>query len=686
MRKMGKKVTAAVLTALMTFSPVMGEAAVYAMPETVGEEDLAGGTYEQADDLPDTAVTEDAAGTVETSDLIYEADGTEGDPADAKALTAEDTEALNGAEDTDVKEENEALDGSEAGEPSDEEVTGADDISSPGGETVIPVTEGRVLRLADYGTGIQKDQHIYFGHMDQNAYNYWDPEGEQKPYWRVLDPEKDNTGAGNSILVMSEMLWGNNPDKFGDGGIAFNADREKGTAWKGSDAKNWCGSFLANVFTENERAAIKAVSKKDEAVTGEWKVGYLENDKVFFLSVQELEQYLGALATEYQAQYTNRGIEAWWLRNPAWSIDKAVAAVKYFIQPLDVSGERCARPAFNINRSNILFTSAAYGGKVSGAPGATALVAVADKGTRDWKLTIKDTSRAFSAAREGSGNVAPGSVVKVRYTGAKPGSNEYVSAVLCDSTGTALFYGRLVNNSVSGTVDVTLPQSLDAGNTYKLHVFSEQYNGDNRTDFASGMSTIDLKIPMSIKDTVLAKTELKYNGNVRIPAVTTLSGKRLTENVDYTKVIKKKGKKVNNPKSVGTYKMTLKGIGNFYGTVTFTYKIVKANNTLKVRTKKVTYNYKLSRIKSRDAQIKGTKLYRFTDTGVGKLSYSLYSAKKGSKNYKSKFKVNSKTGMMTVKKGLGKGTYRVKVKVKAKGNKSYKPKTVTLSYKIVVKK
>lgn len=54
------------------------------------------------------------------------------------------------------------------------------------------------------------------------------------------------------------------------------------------------------------------------------------------------------------------------------------------------------------------------------------------------------------------------------------------------------------------------------------------------------------------------------------------------------------------------------------------------------------------------------------------------------KQYAKKFIVNGKTGRITVKKGVKKGTYRLKVKVKASGSKTYKAKikTVTVIIKV----
>jgi hypothetical protein len=69
----------------------------------------------------------------------------------------------------------------------------------------------------------------------------------------------------------------------------------------------------------------------------------------------------------------------------------------------------------------------------------------------------------------------------------------------------------------------------------------------------------------------------------------------------------------------------------------------------------------------------------------GKLSYKLVSAKKGKKSFKKKFNINAKTGKITVKKKLKRGTYKVKVKVKAAGNANYKAsawKAVTFNVQV----
>ena len=69
------------------------------------------------------------------------------------------------------------------------------------------------------------------------------------------------------------------------------------------------------------------------------------------------------------------------------------------------------------------------------------------------------------------------------------------------------------------------------------------------------------------------------------------------------------------------------------------------------------------------------------------MTYTLSSAKNGSKSFKKYFKINKKTGMVTIQKNkkMKKGTYTVKVKVKAAGNANYKASAVkTVTFKVKV--
>ena len=72
------------------------------------------------------------------------------------------------------------------------------------------------------------------------------------------------------------------------------------------------------------------------------------------------------------------------------------------------------------------------------------------------------------------------------------------------------------------------------------------------------------------------------------------------------------------------------------------------------------------------------KSIKFIKKGKGAISYKKASGNK-------KIIVNKKNGKITVKKGLKKGTYKVKVKVTAAGNSSYKAATKTVTVTVKVK-
>ena len=115
-----------------------------------------------------------------------------------------------------------------------------------------------------------------------------------------------------------------------------------------------------------------------------------------------------------------------------------------------------------------------------------------------------------------------------------------------------------------------------------------------------------------------------------------------------------------------------------------TFVINKAANPLKIGAKTATV--KNSKLKKGPQTLAVTKVIRFTKKINDKKTYTLVSAKKGNKSFKKYFKIKKNTGKVTVKKGLKKGTYKVKVKVKALGNNNYKSSgTKTVTFKVKIK-
>lgn len=172
-----------------------------------------------------------------------------------------------------------------------------------------------------------------------------------------------------------------------------------------------------------------------------------------------------------------------------------------------------------------------------------------------------------------------------------------------------------------------------------------------------------------------SKTTFTYNGEVQRPEII---AKNLKEGKDYKVTWQNK-----SSKKAGTYTVYIVGIGNYGGEMWEDYIINKAANplTLKGKTKTVKY----SKVKKEAQKIKRADVVKVSK-GKGDETYKLVSAKKDKKSFKKKFKINSKNGNVTVKKGLKKGTYKVKVKVKSSGNTNYKAsKWKKVTFTIVVK-
>ncbi|MBR0091108.1 MAG: putative Ig domain-containing protein [Lachnospiraceae bacterium] len=151
------------------------------------------------------------------------------------------------------------------------------------------------------------------------------------------------------------------------------------------------------------------------------------------------------------------------------------------------------RPAFYLNLNSVLFSSAAAGGKSSGAAGAAALNSIGTNTGNEWKLTLKDSSRSGFFARTMSYNSG---VLEFCYRDAKTGANEFVSVIVTDNSGNTIKqYGRVVSNSASGTTTVNLSGKL--GTNDRVFAFSEQYNGANNTDFASELRELSLTSPFA---------------------------------------------------------------------------------------------------------------------------------------------------------------------------------------------
>ena len=179
----------------------------------------------------------------------------------------------------------------------------------------------------------------------------------------------------------------------------------------------------------------------------------------------------------------------------------------------------------------------------------------------------------------------------------------------------------------------------------------------------------------------LSASSYTYNGQQRKPAVvlTDSKGKKIAAS-DYS--VAYSG---NTNAGTATVKVSLKG--DYYsGTKNLTFKINKAANPLKIKGK--TASVKYSKLKKKTQTLAVTKVIKFTKKLNDKKTYTLVSAKKGSKSFKKYFKINKTTGKVTIKKNskMKKGTYKVRVKIQALGNSNYKASAVkTVTFKVKIK-
>ena len=315
--------------------------------------------------------------------------------------------------------------------------------------------------------------------------------------WRVLDADKAFDKQTDGVFLLTDGLLET---------MRYNPYNGS-TAWEGSEAQAWCKAFAGSTsnFSAVEQGVMMGIAKTEGAYTlydDPWGECILSaQNKMFFLSVQEYYDYVAAWAS-IVAHVSNH----FWLRTPntEWTTNVGVVYPSDGnVGALQTDFEHSARPAFNLDSSAVLFSSPASGGKPDGE-----ISAIGDYSGNEWKLTLKDSSRdGFTIENLHRA----GNIITFYYSGAAAGANEYISALVVDSTGAYTHYGRLQPaDEAAGTVVFTLPE-LPEGST--LYIFNEQCNGDYKTDYASHL--VELTVP---EDTSGAgadgrEVELKNDGD-----------------------------------------------------------------------------------------------------------------------------------------------------------------------------
>ena len=411
------------------------------------------------------------------------------------------------------------------------------EVSAAGTDT------GKAIQLVEDGSAAnissEQGSNVYYGTYQQSS----DGNGGYNTdpiKWRVLSNEEGTQpDEGDKLFLLADQ----NLDVF-----EYHKEYESVT-WEKSTMRSWLNglnentgdgdnsidytddNFINTAFSAKEQGTIaNTIVVNDDNPNYNTEGGKDTTDKIFLLSIVEARNssyFAGgnsriATNTAYVAGggkigASMFGVDAaayWWLRSPGLAGNLAavvndLGGVDRYGNDVD-SGSIAVRPAFKLNLESVLFTSAAEGGKIpaasgggnSGAAAVGEIFGIGPATDDDWKMTILDSGRNFKVS-ESEVTGREGGTIALNYTGATvktdTAPNEYISVMITDSTGSAVYYGRITQpTEADGTVELTLPDSLAEGD-YTLKVFSEQYNGGENddtklTDYGSAFSDVALEI------------------------------------------------------------------------------------------------------------------------------------------------------------------------------------------------
>ncbi len=338
--------------------------------------------------------------------------------------------------------------------------------------------------------------------------------------WRVLDT-KTNTGETGALFLMTDECLYPLPGDLYACYIQFNpANKPNRHLWKDSTLQDWFkNTFYSgenSAFTSAERALIPATTQASSVYSYKapndppyfppmrFQICALEAEHVFAPSIQDI------MNADYGFIDSTSRI--------AGPIDSSGRGTRYWLRSFEISEQlpfcvghdaslngdygdnlSAVRPAMNLSTAgnNILFISAAEGGKPAGG-----LAEIPEYTGNEWKLTLKDSSRSgFSVTTAEVSTSTKGGTVEISYNDAKTGANEYISALIFDDVGNVIYYGRS-NASLTekdGMAQLTIPAGFAEG-TYTMKVFNEQYNGDCKTDLASGFADVTLTVEKRVDE------------------------------------------------------------------------------------------------------------------------------------------------------------------------------------------
>ena len=336
--------------------------------------------------------------------------------------------------------------------------------------------------------------YIYLGNWNNNPVK-----------WRVLsangDTAKSYQGGACNTSTKSNALFMLSEDVLAQ--TQFGAKNQ--TRFDKSAAQTWCNDFKSKALTATEQLAVfTTVSKQESSQTINDNIYSYNNPSnllpragsaVFFLSATEASNSAYGFSSNDARRATSG---AWWLISRATTKAGTFGTVSSdgAFQSTAANSPAGARPALNLDKRQVLFTTAA-----DNSAHQDGLVTPTSYDGHEFKLTLKDAKSFADGAKIIGGrttlnNQYQDASITIQHKALKDISDTYtnVTAALTDSKGTLLYYGSVNSDPGAMRTGVTLPNGLSDG-TYTLSLYGEDWNDEYKSDYATGT-------PFTVKITI----------------------------------------------------------------------------------------------------------------------------------------------------------------------------------------
>ena len=361
------------------------------------------------------------------------------------------------------------------------------------------------IKTVNLGTGViegyngaggsaarDKYDHIYFGTYNGNPVEnrvlaISEGNGAGSSY---VSKDGQTVGSENALLLLSESSLGQ---------TMFN-NTYNNNEYDGSILQSWMSDYYTNSFTASEQNAVLSTTTTNDAFVEigwyDYRACNLNGDHVFALSGSELTNPTFGFSTGGGSDSNRSGIPLsgsssymWWIRSAytyggaAGTGDAGHISSGGVCSGGGANSNYYARPSYNLNKEEVLFTMPADQVKAS------TLAVPGDYDTKSWRLTLLDDGQELVLGNGTVKNMSGSTEITVPYTYSSTGmQSTKVSVMITDKSYTdpsasIKQYGQLAEIT-DRQISFTLPADFDQDND-KIYIFAETNQGVNRTDYAS---------------------------------------------------------------------------------------------------------------------------------------------------------------------------------------------------------